>query len=56
MCFYLFHHREFGALVRQVGFETIAVYGDYDCRPYDEQTSPFMIWKLGKRPAGASFT
>ncbi len=53
MCFYLFHYREFGALVRQVGFDTIAVHGDYDCTPYDEQTSPFMIWKLRKHRAGA---
>ena len=46
MSFYLFHQPEFEALVRETGFEIGDLYGNYDRSPYDEQTSPFMIWKL----------
>ncbi len=46
MCFYLFHYHQFEALVRDIGFDVLAVYGDYDYSAYAEQSSPFMIWKL----------
>jgi hypothetical protein len=31
------------------GFSIEAVYGDYQCGDYDAQTSPYMIWLLGRR-------
>jgi len=46
--FYLFTHEEFSDLIRDVGFEVEALYGDYDRKPYDQATSPFMIWKMQK--------
>ena len=46
ICFYLFHRNEFESLVREVGFEVTALYGDYNCAAFQEQSSPFMIWKL----------
>ncbi len=30
------------------GFEVEALFGDYDRRPFDEATSPFLIWRLRK--------
>ncbi len=51
--FYLFHKDEFEALVRRIGFEVTALYGDYDYKPYGEQSSEFMIWKLRRGTTGA---
>jgi SAM-dependent methyltransferase len=53
VCFYLFHKDEFEALVRHIGFEVTALYGDYDYKPYAEQSSEFMIWKLRRGTTGA---
>jgi SAM-dependent methyltransferase len=52
MCFYLFHKQQFESLASNVGFEVAALYGDYDREPYDEQSSPYMIWKLRKSATG----
>lgn len=46
MCFYLFHRQQFESLARETGFDVIALYGDYNCGPFTEGSSPFMIWKL----------
>ena len=47
--FYLFDRREFESLLTENGFSVEALYGDYECHPFDEKTSPFMIWRLGKK-------
>lgn len=49
--FYLFRKDEFESLAVRAGFKVLALYGDYEHRPFDDQTSPFMIWKLGKGPS-----
>ncbi|MGA2625176.1 MAG: class I SAM-dependent methyltransferase [Bacteroidota bacterium] len=51
--FYLFSESEFAGLIRDVGFEIEALYGDYDRRPFDQGTSPFMIWKLKRSATSA---
>lgn len=50
--FYLFCRAEFESFVHDLGFEATALYGNYDRSPFEEQSSPFMIWKLSKREAG----
>lgn len=44
--FYLFNKMEFELLVRECGFSIEALYGDYVRQPFEEESSPFMIWKL----------
>jgi hypothetical protein len=44
--FYLFDKAEFEGAATQAGFMTEALYGNYDCRSFEQETSPFMIWKL----------
>jgi hypothetical protein len=39
---------EFEALATTVGFKVLALYGDYASAPFQEETSPFMIWVLEK--------
>jgi SAM-dependent methyltransferase len=53
--FYLFQKGEFEELICSVGFRVEALYGDYTQAPYDEETSPFMIFVLAKEtpPAGS---
>ena len=46
--FYLHHKEDFESLVRSEGFSTLDLYGDYSYAGYDPETSPFMIWILGK--------
>ncbi len=36
----------FEAMIRTAGFVVEALYGDYARAPFDEHTSPFMIWVL----------
>lgn len=36
----------FETMIRAAGFKTVALYGDYACAPFQEDTSPFMIWVL----------
>lgn len=47
--FRLFRKDEFLTLASTCGYQVQELYGDYQRQPFDEQTSPFMIWKL--RPA-----
>lgn len=49
MHFYLFRKSQFESLATGAGFEILALYGDYDYRPFEESTSPSMIWKLKKK-------
>lgn len=46
--FVLFDHTYFRPLVENAGFTVETVYGDYDRRPFDPQTSPYMLWMLRK--------
>lgn len=46
--FCLFSRNEFELLVRSAGFTVDDLFGDYACSPFDEETSPFMIWRLSK--------
>lgn len=51
VAFYLFTKSEFEELVYSTGFEVDGLHGDYDCTEFNEDTSPFMIWRLKKRTA-----
>ncbi len=43
------HSKEaFEALATSQGYKTLALYGDYGRARFDNNTSPFMIWVLGK--------
>lgn len=46
--FYLFQKKEFEELIESVGFRIIDLYGDYYYSRFDEETSPYMIWKMRK--------
>lgn len=37
---------QFERLIEQAGFTVEALYGDYQYAPFDEASSPFMIWVL----------
>ena len=47
--FYLFQKAEFETLIKQCGFEIINLYGDYHYSPFEEEHSPYIIWRLRKR-------
>lgn len=40
---------EVGELVRRMGFEPVAIYGDYDRGEYRARSSPRMVWTLVRR-------
>ncbi|MGZ3679131.1 MAG: class I SAM-dependent methyltransferase [Ktedonobacterales bacterium] len=44
--FHLLAKTTFEAMIHSVGFEVIELYGNYAKAPFDEQTSPFMIYVL----------
>lgn len=44
--FCLVSREEFEAMAQQAGFRVDALYGNYDCAPFDPQASPFLIWIL----------
>jgi SAM-dependent methyltransferase len=44
--FHLLAKTAFETMIQSVGFEVAALYGDYAKAPFDDQTSPFMIWVL----------
>jgi hypothetical protein len=46
--FVLLQREEFEILATTVGFKVLTLYGDYACTPFQEETSPFMIWVLEK--------
>jgi SAM-dependent methyltransferase len=39
---------QFERLILDAGFKVLALYGDYQYAYFDEATSPFMIWVLGR--------
>lgn len=47
--FHLFSKSEFEELLSECGFIVKTLYGDYERRPFQESTSPFLIWKVGKQ-------
>ena len=44
--FHLLTKTSFEAMIQSASFEVVDLYGDYSRAPFDEQTSPFMIWVL----------
>lgn len=46
--FHLLEKSAFESLIAAAGFTVDALYGDYSYAPFDEETSPFMIWVLRK--------
>ncbi len=44
--FHLMEKTVFETLIAAAGFEVVHLYGDYASAPFDEATSPFMIWVL----------
>ncbi|MHB9108359.1 MAG: class I SAM-dependent methyltransferase [Armatimonadota bacterium] len=44
--FRLVEKDEFAALAIEAGFTVAALYGNYDRSPFEEQSSPFVIWEL----------
>lgn len=40
--------REFEGMLQGLPLEVEALYGDYDYGPFDEEASPFMVYKLRK--------
>lgn len=47
--FHILEKATFEQLYERAGFACEALYGDYQYTPFDEQTSPFMIWLLKKK-------
>lgn len=52
--FHLLEKAAFERLIAETGFEPVVLYGDYARAPFDEASSPFMIWVL--RRAGNGVT
>lgn len=46
--FALLQRAEFETLAEASGFQIRSFYGDYTYAPFQEETSPYMIWVLGK--------
>ena len=46
--FHLLEKATFEALIQSASFRVAHLYGDYAYAPFDENTSPFMIWVLQK--------
>ena len=47
--FSILEKERFQTLLKEVGFEVLELYGDYDYGDFHLTASPFMIWVLGKR-------
>jgi SAM-dependent methyltransferase len=52
LSFRLLDRAQFEAMSTAAGFEVEAVYGDYQRAPFDEESSPYMIWILRKTRSG----
>ena len=46
--FYLHQQEEFQKLTQSQGFRLVSLYGDYSYSEFQSESSPFMIWVLGK--------
>lgn len=51
--FRLIERQAFEALFREVGLEQESLFGDYARAPFDDSTSPYMIWVLRRAEGGA---
>jgi predicted RNA methylase len=51
LTFRLLDRAQFEAMATAAGFEVEALYGDYQRAPFEEESSPYMIWVLRKAPA-----
>jgi hypothetical protein len=49
--FHALEKQAFEEQIAQAGFRVEALYGDYASAPFNEDTSPFMIWILHKADA-----
>ncbi|CAG0963207.1 dTDP-3-amino-3,6-dideoxy-alpha-D-glucopyranose N,N-dimethyltransferase [Anaerolineae bacterium] len=47
--FHLLEKARFEELITEAGLEVVALYGDYQKNPFNQDTSPFMIWVLRPR-------
>jgi ubiquinone/menaquinone biosynthesis C-methylase UbiE len=47
--FQILEKSTFEQFIHAAGFEVSALYGDYTYSPFNEETSPFMIWLLRKQ-------
>ncbi len=47
--FCLFQKSEFEQMLFKTNFQLEAIYGDYQRGPYRDESSPFMIWKVGRK-------
>jgi SAM-dependent methyltransferase len=54
--FHLLAKAAFEAMTQSVGLEVVDLYGDYAKAPFDEHTSPFMIWVLRNPTAPEALT
>jgi len=48
LVFRLLTRMEFETMASEAGFAVEALYGSYDRSPFEEESSPYMIWILGK--------
>jgi SAM-dependent methyltransferase len=48
LSFRLLNRAQFEAMAAAAGFEVEALHGDYQRAPFDEESSPYMIWILRK--------
>lgn len=48
--FHLLTKIAFEKMIHAVGFEVVDLFGDYARAPFDEQSSPFMVWVLRVLP------
>ena len=46
--FDLHQQSEFQKLAESQGFHLVNLYGDYSYSEFQKETSPFLIWVLGK--------
>ena len=46
--FRLLGKEAFEALAESTGFKVVGLHGDYAYSAFQEETSPFMVWTLGK--------
>jgi SAM-dependent methyltransferase len=51
LSFRLLERAQFEAMATAAGFEVEALYGDYQRAPFEEASSPYMIWILRKASA-----
>ncbi len=51
LSFRLLDRAQFETMATAAGFHSEALYGDYQRSPFEEESSPYMIWILRKTSA-----